>query len=464
MAAATLTVAGCAAGPTYVAPQTPPATFEEAPVGALLGEPLEAAWWSQFGDPELDSLVRRALGGDLDVRVAAARLTQARALLSKSERARWPSAPVAISSQRQDAQIPGFGDRLGNDRIESDTYQAGLSVSWELDFFGRARRGAQAARNDAQAAEARLHDAQVLVAAEVASTYIELRGAQKRLRVAQDNLVNLRETLRLTRVRYQLGRGDELDVASAEARLDATEADIPPLVAAERAAAHRLAVLLGERPGELDAELEYVEMPPHLTTLAVGAPEDLLRRRPDVRAAERELAAATARVGVAKADLFPRVTLTGFLGFIAGDASELGEAASRAWTTSPVLRWTGFDLGAQRAELRVSEARVDEALAVYERTVLGALEETQNAFVGYAQQRARLASLVEQADASHRAADLARVQYREGALDFLRLLDAERTELEAADAVAAAEAQLNTSVVAIYKALGGGWEAAPPAA
>jgi multidrug efflux system outer membrane protein len=219
---------------------------------------------------------------------------------------------------------------------------------------------------------------------------------------------------------------------------------------------HRLAVLLGVAPGVLDAELTPREMAPHLTTLAIDSPEALLVRRPDIRAAERGLAAATARIGVAKADLFPRLSLSGFIGFIAGDADELGESSSRAWSLAPVLSWAGFDAGV-RARIVAAEARAEAALATYERTVLAALEETENAFVAYGQERQRLVAVVDQASASRRAAELARIQYREGALDFLRLLDAERTVLEAEDAVAAAEADLNTSVVTIYQALGGGW-------
>ena len=217
-------------------------------------------------------------------------------------------------------------------------------------------------------------------------------------------------------------------------------------------------MLLGLRPGALDDEIAPREIAPHLTTLAVGSPADLLRRRPDVRAAERELAAATAHIGVAKADLFPRLTIGGFIGFIAGDAADLGESANRAWSVSPVLSWGGFDAGV-RAQVCAAEARAEGALATYESTVLQAIEETENAFVAYGRGRERLTSVVEQATASRRAAELARVQYREGALDFLRLLDAERTLLEAEDQVATAETDLNTSVVGIYKALGGGWQA-----
>lgn len=447
-------LAACAAGPDYRAPETPPAAFEEGAGAGVTEQPFEAAWWRQFGDPVLDDLVGRALSADLDLAIAAARVEEARALLGAARRVRWPAAIGEVARDYGKGPQPGVTD----ERVETESYDLGFNTFWELDLFGRVRRGVEAARADAEAAAAELRDAQVLVAAEVARTYLELRGAQKRLDVARANAENQRETLELTRVRLTLGRGSELDVASAAARLAATEATIPPLASIEKIAAHRLAVLLGERPGALDEVLAPRDIPPHLTTLAVGPAEDLLRRRPDVRAAERELAAATARIGVAKAELFPRLTLGGFIGFIAGDASDLGESAARAWSVSPVLSWAGFDSGV-RARIAATEARAAGALAAYERAVLRAIEETENAFVVYGNGRQRLSAVVEQAAASRRAADLARVQYREGALDFLRLLDAERTLLQAEDEVATAETDLNTSVVAIYKALGGGWEA-----
>ncbi|HEY8522109.1 MAG TPA: TolC family protein [Gammaproteobacteria bacterium] len=454
---ALLALAACAAGPDYVPPESRAAvSHAEAP--AFSSEPFEARWWEQFGDPVLDSLVERALRGDLDLRIAAARVQEARALLRLDRRGLWPSATTEVVRDERKSQQPVFT----TERIEVESYEAGLATAWEADVFGRLRRGVEAAAAEAGAAEAELRDAQVLVAAEVAANYLALRRAQKRRMVAEANLENQRETLRLTRVRYELGRGSELDVASAEASLAATEASIPPLVAEEQMAAHRLAVLLGVPPGDLEAELAYREVEPRLTTLAIGEPEDLLRRRPDLRAAERRLAAATARIGVARADLFPRVTLSGFLGFVAGDADELGESTSRAWSLTPVISWAAFDLGAVRAQIAAAEARAAAALAAYEQAVLRALEETENAFVLYAESRRRLDAVVAQAQASRRAAELARIQYREGALDFLRMLDAERTVLEAEDAVASAEADLNTAVVAIYKALGGGWEAAPP--
>jgi multidrug efflux pump len=456
-AAASLLLSACAVGPNYAPPETAAPAFHHADSAVVEQKPIEAAWWTQFGDPTLDSLIERSLAGDLDLKIAAARVQESRALLSAARRERWPGVDAAAAHSKSKAQQPGFT----TDRIAIESNQVAVSTLWEIDLFGRIRRGAEAASADAGAAEANLRDAQVLVAAEVASTYLDLRGAQKRLAVARENLDSQRETLNLTRVRLDLGRGSELDVSSAAARLAATEASIPPLVAAEASAAHRLAVLLGQQPGTLDDELAPRELPPRVTTLAVGSPEELLRRRPDIRAAERELAAATARIGVAKADLFPRLTLSGLVGFIAGDASELGEAVSRAWAVSPVLSWGGLEPGV-RSRIVAAEARAQGALAAYDRTVLRALEETESAFVGYAQNRVRLRAVVDEAAQSRRAADLARVQYREGALDFLRLLDAQRSVLQAEDAVATAETDLNTSVVTIYKALGGGWEAATP--
>jgi multidrug efflux system outer membrane protein len=452
-------LSACAVGPDYRAPETVATPFAAAHDARVEERPFEAAWWEQFQDPVLDGLIERALTADLDLKIALARVEESRAHFGAARRDRWPGVSAEIARTESRQQQPG----VTTDRVDVESYDAGLATLWELDLFGRVRRGVEAAGAEADAAVAGARDAQVLVAAEVARNYVELRGAQKRLAVARANLGYQQETLELTRVRLELGRGSELDVASAAARRAATEATIPPLVAAETVAANRLAVLLGERPGALAAELAPREIAPHLTTLAVDSPAALLQRRPDIRAAERELAAATARIGVAKADLFPRLSLSGFIGFVAGDADELGEATSRAWAISPVLSWVGLERGTY-ARVLIAEARASAALAAYDLTVLRALEETENAFVTYGTHRQRLKSVVEQATASRTAAELARIQYREGALDFLRVLDAERTLLQAEDEVAAAETNLNSSVVLIYKALGGGWEAAPAVA
>ena len=457
---ATLGLGACAVGPEYRAPDPAAPQFYNAPEAQFARTAIEKAWWQEFGDPALDELIARALANDLDLALAAARLRAARAVFDDQALDRFPTVTAAGAYHRQKAQQPG----LANQPIRSETYDAGFDAFWEIDLFGRVRNAVEAARADADATQAELHAVQVSVAAEVARNYLELRGAERRFEVATANRDNQQETLRLTRIRYELGRGTELDVASAEARLAAIEASLPPLIVAQRAARHRLAVLLGQRPGtlELAAGRDSESISESFANpLPIGEPESLLRRRPDIRAAERQLAAATARVGVATADLFPRLTVSGFVGFVTGNAGQLGESAAEAWSVSPVLSWAALDLGSVRARLRASEAQADGALAFYEQTVLHALEETENAFVAYAQNQDRLAALLDQAAASRRAAELARIRYREGAIDFLRLLDAERTVLEAEDAVAIAQTELNTAVVAIYKALGGGWQAAP---
>lgn len=453
-ATASLALVGCAVGPDYETPATAPAEYLNASRTEFVAAPVEAEWWQQFGDPVLEALVTRALAGSPDLRIAEARVAQARAVFAEQKLDYVPEVTAHAGFTRQDSPVPQSGSITP---VNYDVYDAGFDAAWELDVFGRVRRSVEAARADAEAAEADYRSAQVRLAAEVAREYFSLRGAQQRLDVARDNLENQREVLRLTRVRLELGVGQELDVASARARLAETEALLPPLVVTEKRAAYRLAVLLGLRPGDLDPELVPVSAAARIEEVRIGDAADLLRRRPDVQAAERQLAAQTARIGVATADLFPRLSVTGFVGFVSGSASNLGDSDSEAWFVSPRLDWAAFDLGSARARLRATEAGADEALARYEQTVLFALEETENAFVAYAEDQKRLASLVERAAASRRAAELARIQYEEGAVDFLRLLDAESTVLDAEDAVTAAETSLNTNVVAIYKALGGGW-------
>lgn len=452
-----LSLAACAVGPDYKAPDTQPAQFQNADPAAFTAANPEVAWWRQFEDPVLDQLVTRALAANLDLRIAVARVAEARALFTDARLDQLPRATVAGASTQSKSQQPGSGDT----RVETETYQAGFDAGWELDLFGRVRRGVEAAKAETGQAEASLRDAQVTVAAEVARTYFELRGAQARLAVARRNLETQRDTVRITQVRFDVGRSDPIDVESAKARFAATEATIPTLVTAERQAAYRLAVLLGERPGALDELLapKAARTAPFARALPIGDAADLLRRRPDVQAAERGLAAQTARVGVATADLFPRVRVNGFVGFLGGDLSSLGESATRAWSVTPTVSWPGLDIGGARARLRAEKARNDASLAVYDQTVLRALEDVEGALVSYAQRQSQLRSLTDQAAASRRAAELARVRYREGVIDFLVLLDAERTLLAAEDAVSVAETGVNTDVAAVYKALGGGWQA-----
>jgi multidrug efflux system outer membrane protein len=453
--AGSFALAACAVGPDYRAPATQPAIVANAAGPAFLARTPEAQWWQEFTDPELDALERRALASNLDLRMSYDRVTAARAVFAENKLDYAPHVRMDAGYSNSDEQEPGFGTQ----RYKAPSDSLGFDASWEIDLFGRVRRSVEAARADLGAERADYEDAQVTVAAEVARNYFELRGAQQRLEVARRNLDSERQTLDLTQLLDQAGRGSELDVQRSRARFKATESAIPPLEAAARQSGYRLAVLLGQRPGSLDEELKPAPVETYAKSLPVGDVAALLRQRPDVRAAGRQLAAATARVGVAKADLFPRLNVTGFVGFLSGDLGRLFDTSSgsdaRAWSAAPTLSWAAFDLGSVRARLRASRAQSDAAAANYEKTVLLALEDTENSFVAYSTRQTQLKSLMEQASASRRAAELAEVRYREGAADFLVLLDAQRTQLDAEDAVAQAETEVNVSVVAIYKALGG---------
>jgi len=448
---AMLLVSGCAVGPHYKPPKPDAVKYHAADANLVTEQPFNTRWWNQFEDPILDSLVDRSLASNNGIRIARARLAESRAIFDERKLDRYPTVPVDASFQHSKEQIPGFGDQ----RRRINTFSAGFDAFWEADLFGRVSHGIAAARAENQAFEADLHDVQVSVVAELARNYFELRGAQWRLAVAERSLTNQRETLRLTQLRRDAGVGEEQDVASAAARVAAIESTIPLLNLDATRAEYRLAVLTGSRPGELNEDLAPRNYPAIAKALPIGNPGELLQRRPDVRSAERRLATATERQGVAVASLFPQVSVSGFLGFLAGRGSMFFTGDSRAWSVSPGLSWSAFDLGRARARVRGSGAATEEALAFYEETVLRALEETENALANYHAQQARLIKLNDQARESKRAADIARLRYREGVVDFLSLLDAERTQLQAEDAVAESEKDVYVAVIALYKALGG---------
>ncbi len=444
-------ITGCAVGPHYKPPQSAQVKYHEAVPELVSQAPFDAAWWKQFEDPVLDSLVDRSLKSNNSIRIAQARLAESRAIYDERKLDRFPTVPVNASYEYSKAQIPGFGD----ERVTVNTFRAGFDAFWEIDLFGGVRHEVAAARAQTQAFVFDLRDVQVSVVAELASNYFQLRGAQWRLAVAERQLGNQRETLRLTQLRRDAGVGEEQDVASAAARVAATEATIPSLQFEVSRATYRVSVLVGVRPGDLNADLSPRAYPPIATALPIGDPGELVQRRPDVRAAERRLAAATEQQGIAVAGLFPRVSVSGFLGFLSGRGSLFFMPESRAWSVSPSLTWSAFDLGRARARVRGSNAAADEALAFFEDTTLRALEETENALANYRAQQSRLIKLNDQARESKRAADIARLRYREGVIDFLSLLDAERTQLQAEDAVAEAESEVYVAVISLYKALGG---------
>ena len=443
--------AACAA---RIAP--PPATVERAALAnwdtaIVSGQAYDPRWWGQLEDPVLEQLEAAALDANRDIQSALARLDQARAVFDEDRRRRFPTVTAGAHVDVREQAQPGFSDEP--QRI--NTYRAGFDATWELDLFGRVRSAIAAASANAESFAAALDDVRVSVAADVARNYFELRGIQRQLSVLDRSLTNQRETLRLTVVRRDAGLGEEQDVASASARVAAIESGLPPLRMALAAREHRLAVLTGRVPGQLKVDLAPRPYPVLAKAIALGDPGDLLRRRPDVRVAERRLAAMAAREGVAAADLYPRITLTGMLGLLAGRGNIFGTSDSRAWAVTPALQWSAFDVGSARARLRGARASTREALADYDKTILLALEETENALVTYREQQQRLVILTDEVRESARAASIARIRYREGLSDFLTLLDAERTELQAEDSAALAEADVFTAVVGLYRAVGG---------
>ncbi|WP_051101906.1 efflux transporter outer membrane subunit [Solimonas variicoloris] len=465
IALAAVALPGCAVGPDYRAPQLPAAQ----PVADTALDPAfysadepPAQFWSSFGDAGLDALEARALAANHDLRIALANLNQARALRREAFLDYLPTVTAGAGytvAQRSADQAPGYS----RDDRHSELYDAGFDAAWELDLFGRVRRLNEASRANEEALAADLRAAQLSVAAEVARTYFELRGAQARLAVAERNADNQLGTLNYTEARFAYGRGTELDRERARAQLAATRARVPDLRTAVANAEHRLAVLAGLAPSALRDELDAPQaLPPLPRLVQIGQPEALLRRRPDVASAERQLAAATAGIGVAVADYFPRVSFTGEAGFSVAHLASVGDGGSDRYAFGPSISWAAFDLGRVQARVAQRRAGADAALARYEQSVLRALEETANTLVGYGQNRRKLDLLDAGAQASARAVQLARVRFEAGAADFIDVLDAERSLLDAEDQLAQARTQTATSLVALYKSLGGGWQGAAP--
>jgi NodT family efflux transporter outer membrane factor (OMF) lipoprotein len=429
-------------------------------------DPVEAAWWDGFDDPQLGDLVERAVVQNHDLRIATAAVREARALRVETMLDLAPTVTSAggFTQSRISSDNVRTSGSLGEIDRDRGLYDAGFDASWELDLFGRVRRSVEASTADLVATEGRLRDVLVSIQAEVARAYMDLRGAQLRLDVAERNAANQQSTYDLTIALLEGGRGTELDTARAEAQLTATRATIPLLWAIADRARHRVAVLVGMPPEALEAELGPRRPLPALPVLAaVGRPDDLLRRRPDIGAAEADLIAATARRGVAVADLFPRVTFVGSIALESQSVAGLGAAGSETFNFGPRIFWAAFDLGRVRARIEAADARTEAALARYEQTILLALEETENALTTFAREQERRDQLRVAAEASERATARARERYQYGWSDFLEVLDSERRLLEAQSALADSETVTAIALVAVYKALGGGWRIPPPA-
>jgi NodT family efflux transporter outer membrane factor (OMF) lipoprotein len=458
-------VGGCAVGPDYHPPTAHAPVAWSSPVANGLTDSAStlSSWWTSFNDVELDSLIQRAARSNLDLRVAEARLRQARAVREGSAADFLPSLDAtgsfARAKQSQNQPLIGALPLPPNFPFEYSVYNAGFDASWEIDVFGGKRRALEAATAEWEGAIEAHNDVMVSLLAEVARNYVELRGSQCRLEIARRNLKLQEEDLELTRARFQCGIVSELDVTRSAALLAGIQATIPPLDTAVRMDMYGIAVLLGKEPGELVAELSPpMPLPPSPPEVPVGLPSDLLSRRPDVRRAERQLAAETARIGVAKSDWFPKLSLTGDVGTESVSLSKSFEPGSLFWSLGPSLEWRGLDFARVRAEVRGQTAVQEAALATYEKTVLISLQEAENALVTYAQERNRHRALADEVAENQRSLDMANGLYAKGRINFLDVLDVRRSLYQSEDQLAVSDQAVSLDLIALYKALGGGWE------
>jgi NodT family efflux transporter outer membrane factor (OMF) lipoprotein len=512
-----LSIAGCTVGPDYTPPKSNlPAAFSATQPSPMHSSTQPSAtrpaaslqrWWESFHDPVLDSLIARAVHSNIDLRIAQSRVREARAQLGVQNAAAYPNVNTSAGYNRLRLSKEGFylptntgggpGPLSGNfgtpssgtgtldrtpalqrdatggstnsqsssglasafNKTEIDTFTGGFDASWEIDVFGGVRRSIEAASADEQASIENRRDTMISLLAEVARNYIQLRGIQRELVIAAENIRSQQDTVNLTRSRFQAGLATDLDVARAEAQVATTRAAVPQLRTALQQAVHRIAVLLGQQPTALEAELTRqapIPIPPPAVPL--GVPSELLRRRPDIRRAERQLAAANARIGAATADLFPRFSLTGSLGLASGQFKSLGRLDSVYYSVGPSVSWPIFDAGRIRANINVQNEREVQAAAEYEAAVLTSLEDVENALVAYSEETARWEELKKAVDANRRARQLAQQLYEKGLTDFLNVLDAERNLFASEDQLVQSERNVSSDVVALYKALGGGWE------
>jgi len=458
-------VSGCTVGPDYVFPTEPTPAAWSSPVTKGLTETASVvpSWWAAFNDAELDSLIQRAARSNLDLRVSEARLRQARAVRAMGVAEFWPTIDstdsAARQKQSQNQPLIGSLPLPADFPFEYSVYNAGFDASWEIDLFGAKRRALEASTAEWQGAIEARNNVMVSLLAEVARNYIELRGSQHRLAIARQDLTLQDDALALTRDRFHGGVATELDVTRAAAVLAGVQAAIPPLEAEMRASIVRIAVLNGQQPGDQVAELTPSRpIPPTPPEIPIGLPSDLLRRRPDVRQAERQLAAETARIGVAKAEWFPKLSLTGDVGVESVHLGNWFQPNSLFWSIGPSLQWRALDFGRVRAEVQAQTAVQEAALATYEKVVLTSLQEAEIALVAYAQEQNHHAALTEQVAQSRRSLVMANGLYTKGRVNFLDVLDAQRSLIQADDQLAQSDQAVSIDLIALYKALGGGWE------
>lgn len=452
-------VGGCTVGPDYVRPEmTMPGEWGVTEAAGAADAATLQAWWMTFEDSVLTSLIARVDEGNPDLRSVLARIDESRALRAYAAGDNLPVLDAVGSYTRSRSSANGLGILPG----EHSLYSAGFDAFWELDLFGRVRRSVESAQAALEQSVEDYRDVRVSLYAEAARNYMELRTAQARLAYAQANIAIQQKTLELTQNRLEAEIAPELDVAQARLILANTESEIPSLRIAESAAIHRLAVLTGTTPQSLREELGVpTGLPTGQTMPAAGLPAELLRRRPDIRSAERALAAQTARIGLAEATRYPSFSLSGTLGLQATHISDLGDWNSRAFGFGPDVRWNLFDGNRLKSLVHVEEARTRQLAAQYEATVLRAVEEVENALVGFVQEQQRAAALRRSVEAAQQSVEMVETLYRNGLTNFQNVLDVQRSLSQQQDRLAISEGLILQQTVAIYKALGGGWEENP---
>jgi len=451
-----IVITSCAVGPDYHPPQTKaPAAWSITTdttnnPNALIttNSPQLAQWWQNFQDPVLTSLVRRALLTNLDVQLAEASLRQARASRGIIAGRMWPGLTATA----------GYA-RTGAGNASQNSFQAGLDALWELDIFGGIRRNIESANATIQAAKENIRDVQVTLVSEVALNYMQLRSNQEQIAIAQENLDAQQHTATLTRQRLSAGFASSLDTANAEAQVATTASAIPVLNTALRQNIYALSVLLAHPPAALLEELAQPgSVPLTPPDVPIGLPSNLLRRRPDVRAAEAQLHAATAQIGVAKADFFPKFSLTGSLNYQSDLLRTLFSGGNRAWSVGPQVSWPILQGGSIASNVRLQKALNDQAYLTYQKTVLTALQDVENALIAFANEWDHRKALSEADIQNRRALDLSMKLYTQGTADFLTVLVAERSLYTSQTALAQSKLAISTDLVALYKALGGGWD------
>jgi len=451
-----LAIAGCTVGPDYRPQEAkmPSAWTDTAPIKTTSAYADLVNWWTEFNDPNLTSLVERAINTNLDLLQAQARIRQARAARGISAGGLWPSARATGSYERG-----RFSDSGGSNATTKNLFQTGLDAVWEMDVFGGVRRSIEAADADIQFAVEDHRDVLVTLVSEAALNYIELRGFQQEIVIARNNLAAQQQTAELTRKRFQGGLVGALDVSNADAQVATTASQIPQLEAAAQQAIYNLSVLLGLEPTALLKELSPTNsIPLSPPQVPVGIPSQLLRRRPDIRRAEAAIHGATARIGVATADLYPKFRLTSSVNFQNDQLHELINWKDRFWTVGPAVDWQIFSAGRVRSNIELQKALQQESMLAYQKTVLTALQDVENALVAYAKEHERRKNLVDAVAANRKAVDLATQLYTQGQTDFLNVLDAQRSLFVSEDSLVQSTRNLSTDLVVLYKALGGGWD------